>query len=153
MARLGRPPVDPRLRFWQRVRKAPGDGCWVWTGNTDKDGYGVIVVGSDRNVGAHRFSFEAHVRRLAPGEVVRHRCDNPPCVRPDHLLAGTVAENNADARARGRARARARTVTPTQAALAERFIKLGANAKDVARRLGVSRWSLDRAIRRRKGAS
>lgn len=38
----------------------------------------------------------------APGTVIRHLCDNRLCYRLDHLMAGTVAENNADIRAAGR---------------------------------------------------
>ena len=39
---------------------------------------------------------------IPPGEVVRHRCDNPPCVNPAHLAIGTQADNVADAISRDR---------------------------------------------------
>jgi len=31
-----------------------------------------------------------------------HKCDNPPCINPEHLQLGTVAQNNADKLAKGR---------------------------------------------------
>lgn len=52
---------------------------------------------------AHKFSYELAHGLVPAGKVVRHRCDNPKCVRPDHLLVGTQADNLADMRERGRA--------------------------------------------------
>jgi hypothetical protein len=87
-------------RFWSRVRKT--DGCWVWTGQKwmGSHRYGVVRYEGKRKK-AHRAAWF-----LATGEwptlLVRHRCDNPECVRIDHLELGTHAENSADMVARGR---------------------------------------------------
>jgi len=77
--------------FWQKVNKNAGTFCWLWMGCTDRAGYGVL---SGRR--AHRISWELHHGSIPPGKIVRHRCDNPSCVNPDHLLLGTHYDNAVD---------------------------------------------------------
>lgn len=89
---------DARAAFWGQVAK--GAGCWEWTG-TRSNGYGhVYYVGW--SMGAHRASWEMTHGPIPDGLVVRHRCDNPPCVRPDHLELGTHADNAHDTKERRR---------------------------------------------------
>jgi len=78
------------------------DDCWTWTGGKSSDGYGTFWDG-ERVVGSHRFAFAAMVGPIPEGMCVLHKCDNPPCVRPDHLFLGTHAVNMADKVAKGRA--------------------------------------------------
>lgn len=85
--------------FWSHVQITPG--CWLWTASTNAKGYGQFGVANGRCVLTHRFSFELHHGPL-DGRWALHRCDNPPCVNPDHLYAGTVTENVRDMLARGR---------------------------------------------------
>lgn len=88
-------------RFWCRVQKS--DGCWLWTGKPDKDGYGHLRGWHGRQIGAHRFSFELHNGEINDsGLMVCHTCDNPPCVRPDHLFLGTCFDNIQDCIRKGR---------------------------------------------------
>ena len=75
------------------------NGCWNWTGPL-RNGYGHMRAGA-ATIGAHRFFFENHVRRLNAGEWVLHRCDNKQCVNPDHLYAGSQRDNVRDAVERG----------------------------------------------------
>lgn len=88
-------------RFWESV-PIVGDGCWEWTGSTS-DGYGVIWHSEKRRqVGAHRLSWEIHHGPIPDGAWVLHNCDNPSCVRPEHLFLGTPGDNVDDALGKGR---------------------------------------------------
>lgn len=88
-------------RLLARGVRAP-NGCLEWSGSRDSFGYGWIWDGQ-RTVKVHRAAFAAFIRPLEPGELVCHRCDNPPCFDPEHLFAGTRADNNRDMFAKGRA--------------------------------------------------
>ncbi len=92
-------PVEMSRRFWPKVRK--GDGCWEWTASKHPDGYGQFGVGHGR-AWAHRVAWELCVGPIPAGMVVMHTCDNPGCVRPDHLRIGTQLDNIADMVAKGR---------------------------------------------------
>jgi hypothetical protein len=100
--RLGTPLVRPTVeeRFWRLVLKT--DGCWLWTGTRERGGYGMFWDGS-RQILAHRFAYELLIGPLGDLHALHH-CDNPPCVRPDHLWSGTPADNAADRDAKGRGR-------------------------------------------------
>lgn len=89
-------------RFWERVDKSDPDGCWLWTGSRAGRGYGRIAVdGKPRP--AHRVAWElANGVRMDSRFDACHHCDNPPCVRPDHIFPGTPRDNAADMVAKGR---------------------------------------------------
>lgn len=98
-----RTPVSQR--FWPKVDRRGSDECWEWQGARRGRGYGAFGVPGGKNVDAHRMSY-ALAHNLDPLNmpfVVRHTCDNPPCVNPAHLIAGTTQDNVNDMRDRGRA--------------------------------------------------
>jgi hypothetical protein len=87
-------------RFWRRVQKTRS--CWKWLGTFIRPmGYGTIYV-NGRNILTHRFSWELANGPVPEGLYVLHKCDNPPCVRPDHLFLGTYKDNFEDMRRKGR---------------------------------------------------
>lgn len=95
------------LRFWAKVDKTPGLGpngdCWHWTARVDGRGYGEIKV-AGKYKKAHRLSLFGR-DNLNDERFACHRCDNPICVRPDHLFPGEAVDNVRDMIAKGRSRA------------------------------------------------
>lgn len=75
--------------------------CWTWTAGKISAGYGSFSV-DGKETRAHRYSYELYVGKIPKGLLVRHRCDNPACVNPEHLLLGTDKDNAKDRCRRGR---------------------------------------------------
>lgn len=78
------------------------DGCWIWQGYFDKDGYG-LVWHNRKQWRAHRLSFQIYNGPLTH-ENVLHTCDTPACCNPKHLFLGSQVVNLQDASAKGRLR-------------------------------------------------
>lgn len=79
----------------------PTTGCLLWLGATGGDGYGVLRH-DGRSWLAHRLVCSLVGREPTAGLVVRHRCDQRMCVRPEHLDVGTQQDNAFDRERRGR---------------------------------------------------
>jgi hypothetical protein len=88
-------------RFMKFVSPEALTGCWLWFGASDKYGYGRFGLGLDI-VKAHRFSVAVLAGKEISGLLVCHHCDNPACVRPDHLFTGTAQDNTDDMFKKGR---------------------------------------------------
>ena len=92
-------------QFWHLVQKS--DGCWLWQGHREPFGYGIIYEKRDsirngKRWKAHRLSWTIHYGDIPERVHVLHKCDNPPCVRPDHLFLGTQQDNMTDMCQKGR---------------------------------------------------
>jgi hypothetical protein len=128
--------IDPMPRWNRRVKKK-GDGCWVWIGAKDRDGYGQFRY-LGRQTKAHRFIWERLYGQVGPDLQVCHRCDNPSCVRPDHLFVGTATDNNRDKAAKGRSRNQWHKLSPDAIAAIIRALASQANRTHLAREYHVA---------------
>lgn len=90
-------------RFWRKVVIAEPDSCWLWAGDKGNTGYGRFWY-KGRNVQATRLALMLVNRSLGDGQIACHICDNPPCVNPAHLFAGTRSDNMQDCLSKGRFR-------------------------------------------------
>lgn len=89
------------LKLLSKVRVHPQSGCWEFFGKRHPDGYG-----EHRENGKirknHRTMWEHYHGPIPSGKIIRHKCDNPPCMNPDHLEIGTKHDNTMDSVIRGR---------------------------------------------------
>lgn len=127
-------------RFFDKVNTA-GD-CWLWTGQTLHAGYGGFSLNGKQSK-AHRVIYEVMNGPIPPGFVIRHTCDTPACVRPNHLLTGTAADNSRDMverfrNLRGEAHPRAKLREKDVLAIRDWYRTGVTTHKEIAERYGVS---------------
>lgn len=144
--------VSAEDRFWSRVKKSDEiDGCWEWTAGRTSQGYGHFQVNGVIHK-THRYAYEMANGPIPPGLFACHRCDNPPCVRPDHIFLGTNRDNQIDSRDKGRNRP-ARGQAAGSALTEKEVIDIRSRApfsmiKDLAAAFGVGPWTISRVIKR-----
>jgi hypothetical protein len=132
---LKRPDGD-ETRFWLKVKKNSGDRCWEWTAALRKEGYGNFWL-KRRNVDAHRFSYELANGPVPKGAFICHHCDNPRCVRPDHLFQGTPKDNAQDMLKKDRKRGAVK-LSVAMVKMIKRRLASGECHKAIAAGMGVS---------------
>lgn len=131
--------------------KPSHNGCIVWSGKIAcAYGYGVIGF-RGAEIRAHRYAWERVHGKIPERMVIRHKCDNPPCVNIDHLEIGTQTDNTLDTLKRGRVR---RGEAHGNAKLKEvdvaemkRRVRGGETPAAIARSLGLKTEAVARIIR------
>lgn len=139
--------------LWSQVDKT--DTCWAFTGPIDANGYGRFRW-EGQKLYAHRVAYEITYGPLLPGLFACHRCDNPPCVRPDHLFAGTSAENTRDMMEKGRHHDLPGEHHPLSkltdadiVAIRQLHARGQSTGRSLARRFGVTPTTISRIVRRK----
>lgn len=136
-----------------RTTKDTETGCWLWTGAqcgsgaTNRHGYGQTWF-NGRLCKTHRLAYELTHGAISRGLHVLHRCDNPPCINPEHLYLGTHQQNMRDRDARHR-RTPARGERHGRAKLTEqdvteirRLLQSGHTQTSIAPKFGVSQRTI-----------
>lgn len=138
--------------FWQKVKKLDGDdACWLWTAATNASGYGIVGVGRSSRL-AHRVAYEMTNGPIPAGKLLRHRCDTPSCVRPDHMTPGSDKENMQDQIQRGRRASkkgsqngRAKLTREQVVEIRRRYVRGQTRIVDLAAEFGVGKsqiWNI-----------
>lgn len=96
-------PVSHYIQRFHKSYRKTEIGCWEWIGRKSNYGYGHFNL-QRRTRWAHRIAYQLEFGDLRPGLVIRHSCDNPSCVNPAHLSAGSQRDNIHDQIDRGRHR-------------------------------------------------
>lgn len=156
-------------RFWSQVDKnGPiipyiGTPCWIWIGTNSSTGYGEFGANKD-HYSAHRFSYQLHYGEIPNGFLVCHKCDNRPCIRPDHLFAGTQSDNIKDMYKKGRQNKNPKPRNPECVPRGERHHKTqlttekviyirelhesGMSQREIARQLKIHHATVGHVVRR-----
>lgn len=72
------------------------DTCLIWNRCLNTDGYPRMAYQGNSNGKVHRIVYELSTGENIDGKVVRHTCDNPRCINPEHLISGTATDNMRD---------------------------------------------------------
>lgn len=150
--------LEPRFANKVAVR----DECWGWTGATNRTGgggYGILSV-AGRPTLTHRHAWQLVNGPIPCGMSVLHRCDNRPCIRPDHLFLGTKSDNMRDMVSKGRGwhpvfrgeRSKWSRLTASDVVDIRRRKATGESSVSIAARYTTSDNSVNRIVRRARWA-
>lgn len=132
---------NANARFMRKVSAASEHECWEWNGAKRPDGYGNFYA-LKKYWAAHRFAYFFTHGEIEDGMFVCHKCDNPSCVNPNHLFAGSAKDNSADMVIKGRHVARKSGFTDSQISEITELRKSGLLHREISIITGVSMSSV-----------
>ena len=143
-------------RFWPKVQK--GEGCWEWAAGRQSRGYGAFYINGVQH-GAHRIAWKLSYGNIPTGLQVCHHCDNPPCVRIDHLFLGTAKDNCDDKEMKGRgkrshgeANPKSKTTEAEVRRMREMYASGGWSFRRLASLFGLTKTVVEKIIHRQRWA-
>jgi len=135
---------DPRLRVFNNIDMSGGpDACWPWKLKLSDKGLPYQSIEGKKYL-AHRLVYELAHGQIPDGMVLRHKCDNPPCCNPSHLIPGTHQQNMDDMKERERHGLPRHTVRAIRKLGGE-----GVTHAEIAKLYGVARSTVTDIINRR----
>ena len=90
-------------KYWRKQIEyyIDSNGCHICISHRKENGYPIYAV-KGKNSSLSRFMYIKHKGPVGEGLCIRHTCDNKSCINPDHLLTGTLQQNNQDMKDRNR---------------------------------------------------
>ena len=146
MARPRIPAIDRLMALC--VETTPPEGsqittpCQTFTGSKMLKGGHGLFWGNGKMVAAHRVAYEHKHGPIPKGMTVMHLCDNPACCNPDHLVLGTVKENNHDSILKGRSNGTRKHVLPSLLDRIELLRGSGKTPEQIAKETGYALVSI-----------
>jgi hypothetical protein len=146
-------------RFWKYVDRRGEGECWPWTAHTKEEGYGLLflenVNGNKRSLTAHRVSYQLHSNTTIGSDVVvRHKCDNPRCCNPNHLIAGAILDNIKDRQdrnrqAKGERSGKAKVTEEIVISIRREYVRRKVTYQSLATKYGLCRRQVWMIVRKR----
>jgi hypothetical protein len=144
--------------FLKNVQKGGDDECWPWIGKPNgyrwKYGYAKCRMNRKRQF-VHRVAYQLFVGPIPDDKpIIRHTCDNPRCVNPNHLIAGTVQDNIDDRnlrnrQAKGDGNGRSKLTAEQVEEIRKLYVPYRTTFKSLAERYGVTLDQIHRIVRRK----
>lgn len=134
--------IDKLIEYMNiRTNKLSGK-CWIWEGNTIGKGYGTSYIDGYKGW-AHRISYLLKNEYIPEGLFVCHKCDNPSCINPEHLFAGTNKDNMVDAKNKGRLFTGKLIFDEEQILYIHKLFDEGLTKTKIAKKLGCCKGRVD----------
>lgn len=135
--------LPPEERFWKRVEQI--NGCWLWHGGRERTGPvgppGRLVI-DDRQIGVRRFSYELRYGEIPAGKHLLVTCNNPWCIRPEHLSLANATQGHHP----GSTRCPNAKLTKEQVSAIRTLATKGKSRGAIADEFGVSRVQIWRIV-------